>query len=63
MTKVEAVKNARIGALMQGGTWYVTRRGKQYDYTHADSYMGTQLDGAVAEMFTPDKVRGSIPGK
>lgn len=61
MTKTEAVKEARIAALYQGGTWYVTRRGNKYNYMHSDNYGGSQKDGHIAEMFDAQKVRTTVP--
>ena len=60
MTKDEAIKDARIGVLMQGGTWYVVRRGKSYRAMHESLYEGSKM-GRVAEMFDLEKVRRTPP--
>lgn len=60
MDKQTAIKEARIGALMQGGTWYVTRRGDKYGCVHSDRYNSTR-HGRIAEMFDAKKVRTTTP--
>jgi hypothetical protein len=60
MTNTEAIKEARIGVLMQGGTWYVVRRGKAYSAMHESRYEGSTT-GKVAEIFTLEKVRRTPP--
>lgn len=60
MTKDEAIRDARLGALMQGGTWYVVRRGKSYRSMHESRYEGSKT-GRVAEIFDADRVRRTTP--
>ena len=47
MTRNEAVREARIASSYRGGTWFVTRRGKNYGVVAADMY-DSKL-GRVAE--------------
>ena len=60
MTKPEATKEARLGALMQGGNWYVVRKGNAYLAMHCDQYRGSE-DGTLLAIFWPDKVRRTTP--
>lgn len=60
MKKDEAIKEARIGALMQGGTFYVVRRGNKYKAIPAYLFEARR-HGRVAEMFDADKVRRTTP--
>lgn len=48
MTKDEAVREARVASSYRGGTWFVTRRGKNYDVVAADMY-DSGRHGRVAE--------------
>lgn len=48
MTKDEAVREARIGSKLKGGTWYVTRRRDNYNVVPADFY-DSGRDGTIAE--------------
>lgn len=48
MTKDQAVKEARIGSTLKGGTWFVTRRRDKYDAVPADMY-DSRRHGKVAE--------------
>lgn len=57
ITKGEAVKEARIGAKLKGGTWYVVRRGDYYKAVPADSYNRRQ--GRVAEIIDLDAERAA----
>lgn len=61
MDKDRATREARIGALYQGGEWYVTRwkRGCYKALPH-DRYRGS-IDGRIVDTFTPEKVRRTVP--
>ncbi len=61
MDKITATKEARIGALYQGGDWYVTRwkRGCYKALPH-DRYRGS-IDGRIVDTFTPERVRRTVP--
>lgn len=48
MTKDEAIREARIGSKLKGGTWFVTRRGDNYGVMPADMY-DSGRHGRVAE--------------
>lgn len=48
MTKDEAVREARVGSTLKGGTWFVTRRGSKYGVIPADMY-DSGRHGKVAE--------------
>lgn len=48
MTKDEAIREARIGSKLKGGTWYVTRRGDNYGVQPADFY-DSGRHGRIAE--------------
>ena len=48
-TKDEAIREARIGSKLKGGTWYVTRRGSKYGAVPADMH-DTRRHGRVAEI-------------
>jgi hypothetical protein len=60
MERIDAIKNARIGAFMGDGMWYVTRRHGRYSYMHSDEYRGT-VDGVIVKTFTPQIVRRTTP--
>jgi hypothetical protein len=60
MTKNEAIREARIGALYQGGDWYVTCKRGCYKVLPHDRYRGS-VDGRIIETFTPEKVRRTVP--
>jgi len=60
MTKDEAIKEARIGALLHNCTYIVARRGNKY---HAHSIYNDLTRGwKVAEQITPEFVQRSVPG-
>jgi hypothetical protein len=61
MTKTEAIREARIGALYQGGDWYVIRwkRGC-YKVLPRDRYRGS-IDGRIVKTLTPASVRRTAP--
>lgn len=59
MTKNEAIKEARIGVLMQGGTWYVVRRGEKYSAMHESLHAPEK--GKVAEIYNLERVRSTPP--
>ena len=61
MDKNTAIREARVAALYKGGEWYVTLKGKLYNCVAADSYQNKKADGRVVEIFTPEKVRRTMP--
>jgi hypothetical protein len=55
MTKDEATKQARMGALLHGGTWYVVHvAATEYSYMEKSAYR--QKMGRVSNQFTPESV-------
>lgn len=52
MTKPDATNEARLGALMCGGTWLVTCLANDYQGTDAERYESTRC-GSIVDVFAP----------
>lgn len=55
----DAVKEARIAALLHGGKWYAVEKRHNFSIVRADEYH-TKL-GRVVGTFTPESVKASTP--
>lgn len=52
MTRTDAIHEARMGALLCGGTWLVTCKAEDYGYTEAERFESGAC-GTIAEVFAP----------